>query len=43
VANAANGGPNWLALVLFAATAGLGMVLLALGLARVRWLDGRRR
>ncbi|WP_157818054.1 hypothetical protein [Candidatus Thiodictyon syntrophicum] len=43
VANAANSGPNWPALALFAATAVLGMVLLALGLARVRWLGGRGR
>ena len=43
VANAANSGPNRPALALFAATAVLGMVLLALGLALVRWLGGRGR
>ncbi len=42
-ATAASSGPNWPALALFAATAMLGMVLLALDLALVRWLGGRRR
>jgi len=43
MAPAANSGPNWPALALFAATAGLGIVLLALGLTLVRWLAGRGR
>jgi uncharacterized protein involved in exopolysaccharide biosynthesis len=38
-----NTGPNWPALVLVAAVAGIGMVLLALGLALVRRLSGRGR
>ena len=38
---AANSGPNWPALALFAGTAVLGMALMALGLALVRRLRGR--